>query len=166
LLLVGSGICNTYAFVVNDLMTPAGFDKHDGKVSGEIVVQQGKTRLRFGSRAHAGRHCALVMTVANPFAPDRCMLWVAGITGRGTQAAMTFVSDLLKNGASILQRRGLTYGFAPVVCIVRACVESGRNAPGSARVVDYEQLWAGDSTGRYENLLKSVSDRHVTPSSE
>lgn len=158
LLLVGSGICNTYAFVVNDLMTPARFDKHDGKVFGQIVVLQGDTKLRFGSRANAGRHCALVMTVANPFAPDRCMLWVAGITGRGTQAAMTFVSDLLKNGAQILQQRGLTYGFAPVVCIVRACVEAGKNAPGSARVVDYELLWAGDSTGRYENLLKSVRD--------
>jgi hypothetical protein len=152
ILLIGSGICNTYAFALNDLVTPVRFDKHEGRVHGQIVALDGSTKVRFGSRANAGRHCALIVTMVNPFAPNKRLVWVAGITGRATQAAMTLMADIVRRGRDALTNSGLPPQFKPVACVVRARGANGLEEPPRGRVARYEMLWAADASGDVVDL--------------
>jgi hypothetical protein len=150
-LLVGSGFCNAFSFAINDLIDIVHFEKHAGKIYAEIVATYGTSSLRFGSRALVGRYCGLVVHCISPFNLHRKLLWVAGTTGRGTQAAMRFVEGLALEPEETLTASGLPPTFPPIAAIVTAVDETGSDlhVPSSHGIRDYKVLGAFDSRNKY-----------------
>jgi hypothetical protein len=151
ILIVGSGLVNAFAFAINDLIEIAHFEKHSGAIYSEIVVRNGRERLKFGSRALIGRYCGLVVHCASPFNLHRRLLWVAGTTGRGTQAAMRLVEDLIFEPRETMAVNGLPTNHAFLGAIVTAQSELGSevDVPSNHGVSKYRLVGVIDSADEY-----------------
>lgn len=152
IILVGSGIVNTYAFVINDMIEPAHFVKTGGRIFDQIVVRSSKNKIKyFGPHTRSPKDCGLVGICCNPFNIDKKLLWIAGITGMGTQAAAKFVLDLSTKASTkdILKDKAENSNIShPILAIVSPSI------PGSPvkiseyykrwRIQDYRILWMAD----------------------
>lgn len=161
ILIIGSGIVNIYAFALNDIFYPAHFAKTGGKIFDQIVATSNKEQLYFGPHSIPPRDCGLVIISKSPFNLEKTLLWVAGITGMGTQATARFVWELIRDPKETLKRKiggGLN---DPIACVVGACVPEGPEGPWEIRnyykrwrIFDYRILWAVDQRGEPVNLWK------------
>jgi hypothetical protein len=154
ILIVGSGMCNSFSFAINDMIDIVHFEKHAGKIYPEIVAERQAGQLRFGSRALVGRYCGLVVHCLSPFNLHRRLLWVAGVTGRGTQAAMRFVESLALSPEETLATNGIPPRFPLIAAVVTAADEVGNemNVPSNQGIVSYRVVSAIDSNNRYLSL--------------
>jgi hypothetical protein len=154
ILLVGSGMCNAFSFAVNDMIDIVHFDKHAGKVYPEIVAKHQASYARFGSRALVGRYCGLVVHCLSPFNLHRRLLWVAGVTGRGTQAAMRFVESLTLRPEETLAINGIPARFPLIAAVVTAVDEEGNDihVPSNQGILNYKIVAAIDSNDNYLSL--------------
>jgi class 3 adenylate cyclase len=149
IIVVGSGIVNTYAYSFNDLMRPLRFDRHkSGNVIQLIIGKDGKRQFGHHAPTVDDRHAGLLLLCRNPFNVDRLMLWIAGISGLSTSAAARLARDFVKRPEGIL----------PVDCKCESpigCVVVSRgppNAPPSTfwarwRLTEYSLVWMVDNHG-------------------
>jgi hypothetical protein len=130
------------------------FEKHAGKIYSEIVAKHQGGTLRFGSRALVGRYCGIVVYCVSPFNLHRRLLWVAGTTGRGTQAAMRFVERLALEPQEALAESGLPVGFGPIAAVVTAIDELGNDLDVTSyhAITRYKVIGAIDSHNGYLSL--------------
>jgi hypothetical protein len=158
ILIIGSGIANIYAFALNDIFYPVKFAKTGGRIFDQIVAISNKEQVYFGPHAIPPRDCGLVIISKSPFNLEKTLLWVAGITGMGTQAAAGFMWELVRDPKETLRRRIGGSLSDPIACIVSACVSEEsweiRNYYRRWRILDYKILWAVDRSGKSVNLWK------------
>jgi hypothetical protein len=159
ILLVGSGMSNAFSFAINDLIDVVHFEKHAGRVYPEIVAKREADHLRFGSRALVGRYCGLVVHCVSPFNLHRRLLWVAGVTGRGTQAAMRFVESLVLEPEETLKSQGIPPRFPPIAAVVTAVDEAGNDmdTPSNRGITSYRVIGTIDSENSYLPLGNRLS---------
>lgn len=157
-LIIGSGIVNIYAFVLNDIFYPLHFVKTEGRIYDQIVATLNEGQLHFGPHGIPPRDCGLVTISKSPFNLERTLLWVAGITGMGTQVAARFVWELIRDPKETLRRKIGGSLNDPIACIVGAYVPNGlwetRSYYKRWRILDYNILWAIDQSGESVNLRK------------
>lgn len=160
-LLVGSGACNGYSFAINDLIEPLHFLKHSGSVQQELAATCRTDVWRYGARQRYGEYCGLVVHCRSPFNSRGSLLWAAGLTGRGTQAATRLVIDLARDAESTFKRHRLPLGFEPIACVVGVPFEPARREPPTdRRLFKYELLWAADAAGRHVELKPTGTTLH------
>ncbi len=136
IILVGSGVVNIYAFAFNDLIRPVHFSKNNGKVFDQIIATSNRGEENFGSHALPPKDCGLIAVSRNPLNLDKTLLWIAGITGIGTQSAARFVLDLISDPKAAL-REVTAESFAnPIACIVGPKISGG-----PWEVIDYYRRW-------------------------
>jgi hypothetical protein len=149
-LVIGSGLVNAFSFAINDLIQIAHFDKHAGKIYSEIVVNDAGKTLRFGSRALVGRYCGMVVHCISPFNLHRRLLWVAGTTGRGTQAAMRFVEACTLSSADTLAATGLSSRNPPIGAVVTAVGDvDSVDVPSTRGISRFRAFGLFDQRGDY-----------------
>jgi hypothetical protein len=102
IVIVGSGVVNTYAYSINDFL-PLRFDR--SRATQQIVdAICTKGGLRYGHHDKLdSSHCGLVIFSKSPFNLKKRMLWVAGITGLATAAAALCAKTLVESGNSVLK---------------------------------------------------------------
>jgi hypothetical protein len=151
ILLVGSGMCNAFSFAINDLIDIVHCEKHGGKIYPEIVAKRQAGHVRFGSRALVGRYCGLAVHCLSPFNLHRRLLWVAGVTGRGTQAAMRFVESLALEPGQALAANGMPPRFPLIAAVVTAVNEADNDmdVPSNQGIMNYRVVAAIDSNNKY-----------------
>lgn len=161
ILIIGSGIVNIHAFALNDILYPVHFVKAKGRIFHQIVATLNEEQLYFGPRGIPPRDCGLVIISKSPFNLERTLLWVAGITGMGTQAAARFVWELIRDPKETLRRRIGESMSNPIACILAADVPEGPHEGlwessyyKRWRILDYKILWALDQRGESINLWK------------
>ena len=90
----------------------------------------------------------------SPFNLHRRLLWVAGVTGRGTQAAMRFVESLALSPEETLAANGMPPRFPFIAAVVTAADEAGdeTNVPSDQGIVSYRVVSAIDSSNHYLSL--------------
>lgn len=152
---VGSSIVNIYAFALNDLILPLHFVKNssNNQIYDQIVATSKTGSMHFGphSKSPSPRDSALVIITKSPFnVVERSLLWVAGITGMGTQVASRFIWDLIKDPAILNQKLG-GHLINPIGCVVAPNIPLGlwdiSDYYRRWRVLDYKILWAVDKDG-------------------
>lgn len=161
ILIIGSGIVNTYAFSLNDIFYPIHFVKTGGRVFHQIVATSNREQVYFGPRGIPPRDCGLVIISKNPFNLEKTLLWVAGITGMGTQAAARFVWELIRDPKGTLRRKiGERLGDL-IAGVVGVDLPEGLHEGlwkssyyKRWRISDYKILWAVDQRGKSLNLWK------------
>lgn len=136
LLLVGSGIVNTYAFAFNDLVRPVRFSKAEGRIVDRIVVETAEGKTLYGPHANPPKDCGLIVLFRSPVNPHTHAVWIAGITGMGTQAAARFALDLVSDADATVRERLGSGDFNPIACVVGATTPSG-----SSDISDYYRRW-------------------------
>lgn len=156
IILIGSGIVNTYSFAFNDLIDPAHFVKNGGRIFDQIITTStlGTNGVKyFGPHTHTPKDCGLIVICKNPFNLKMNLLWIAGITGMGTQAAAAFVLDLIRRSPqSVLsEKAGEGVIKDPIACIVCPSVTQGTREISEYyqrwRIPDYRILWMCDGAG-------------------
>lgn len=156
ILIIGSGIVNVYAFVLNDLLCPVHFVKTKGRVFDQIVATSNKGQLHFGHHGIPPMDCGLVLISKSPFNLEKTLFWVAGITGIGTQAAAKFVWELIRDSKQTLSRNLKDGLSGPIACVIGAYVPQGVWEISSYykrwRISDYRILWAVDQCGKSVDL--------------
>ncbi|NQT01320.1 MAG: hypothetical protein HQ580_04820 [Planctomycetes bacterium] len=156
ILIIGSGIVNVYAFVLNDILCPIHFVKTKGRIFDQIVATSNKGQLHFGHHSIPPRDCGLVLISKSPFNLENTLFWVAGITGIGTQAAAKFVWDLTQDSKQTLRKNFKGSLSDPIACVVGAHVPKGvweiSNYNKRWRISDYRILWAVDHSGNSVDL--------------
>jgi class 3 adenylate cyclase len=152
LLIVGSGTVNSYAFAFNDLVRPVRFARADGRVVDKIVVQSTQGRVTYGPHAAPPADCGFVALFRSPVNPERHAVWVAGITGMGTQAAARFAFDLISDADATIRKRLGSTDFNPIACVVGATTPSGSTDISGYyrhwRITEYALVVGIDSEGR------------------
>lgn len=127
-IIVGSGATNLYALVLNDVFEPLHFVKSEGRTSDQIVA--GSKHIKyFGRHATLPEDSGLILMSRSVFNLEKMIVWIAGNTGMGTQAAAIFLKDLIKGQVNIDDRA--------VGCVVGASVPKGVNAI----ISDYFRKW-------------------------
>jgi len=156
--LIGSGIVNIYAFALNDIFFPLHFVKTRGRIFDQIVATTAKEQLYFGPHGIPPRDCGLVIISKSPFNLEKILVWVAGITGMGTQAAAILMRELTRDPDGALRRKGVKDLNNPIACVVCPHIAEGpweiRNYYKRWRISDYKILWAVDQQGRSVNLSR------------
>lgn len=133
-----------YALVLNDLFEPLHFIKSDGRALDQIVAGSKDTRMLFGRHATPPENSGLIIMSKSVFNLDKTIIWIAGITGMGTQAVTAFFKNLLRGQAHIDDRA--------IGCVIGPVVKTGVNADISQyyrkwRISDYEGLCWVDQDG-------------------
>jgi hypothetical protein len=158
LVVVGSPTVNLYAHAINATL-PAGFiEGPDRPLQLRVAVDSGDAK-RFPERiehSSSDRNYGLVMTTHSPLNPDKQLLWIAGISGMGTQAAARFVRDLIRQPDNTIeqvereaQRSTNSDESQPAnVVIVKPSFGAGFNVnhyiEGGWRITGYKIVWAGN----------------------
>ncbi len=153
IIIIGSGMVNIYAFALNDIFEPAHFLKTDGRVLNQIVAISKKGKVHYGPHASLPQDSGIIIIARSPFNLDKTILWVAGITGIGTQAVANFLKDLISDAASSLHKLNIPNSTQPIACVVGA--ETKGTGFGWAisdyyrrwRILDYKVLWIVDRNG-------------------
>lgn len=148
IIVVGSGIVNTYAYCFNDLIKPLNFARSPQSVPNVMdMITTGDSRLTFGDHGtHSDdRHSGLLVTCKNPFNVEKSMLWIAGITGMGTSCAARLALDFLRNGRNTVPQGSRC--LSPIACVVSRKPQP--NLPetrygGRWRIRDYRLVWMTD----------------------
>lgn len=152
LMVVGSGVVNTYAFAFNDLVRPVHFAKAEGRVFDQILAETCDGRRVYGSHAAPPRDCGFAVILRSPVNPDKHVVWIAGITGMGTQAAARFAWDIVTDPDATLRERLGSRDFSPIACVVAATTPSGSTDISALyrrwRIADYIIVLAIDREGR------------------
>jgi hypothetical protein len=155
---------STYAWVVNDLLEPVRFQRHQGSFLNRVVAAGAdghgyRQEWEFGERDERMPHCGLVVLSRSPFAPEHDLLWIAGSSGPDTLAASQFVLDMVTDPVGTLDRARVPAGFAPTACVLgsRDKERMARREPagrprGQARprrwhARDDHLVWAADAGG-------------------
>jgi len=136
LLLVGSAMVNSYAFAFNDLVRPVRFSKADDRAVDRIVVESANETTLYGSHAANPRDCGFVALFRSPVNPDKHVVWIAGVTGMGTQAAARLAFDLVCDAEDTIRERLGSADFNPIACVVGATTPSG-----SSDISEYYRRW-------------------------
>lgn len=153
IIIVGSGTVNIYAFALNDLFQLVHFVKTRGRVLNQIVATSQKEQVYFGPHALPPEDSGLLIISKSPFNPDKALLWIAGITGMGTQAAAKFLKDMVIDPQYTIRKIGAQKPTPPVACIigaeVRIPLEDWRVSDYYRRwkITDYKVLWMVDRDG-------------------
>jgi hypothetical protein len=151
IVLIGSGIVNIYAFAFNDIIRPAHFVKAEDRVLDQIVATSRDGRIFFGPHALPPRDCGLVTISKSPFNLEKTLLWIAGITGMGTQAVAKFVFDLIQDPSRPLRKGTAAALIDPIACIVGSRIPKGPwqifDYYRRWRIADYKILWMVDRNG-------------------
>jgi len=150
ILLVGSSIVNIYAYALNDLLFPVHFAKAEGQVFDLIIATSKEGTEYFGPHGIPPRDSAIVITSRSPFNREKALLWVAGITGMGTQAATRLVWDLVRDPVILSQKIEARLDN-PIACVVAPYIPEGlweiSDYYKRWRILDYKILWAVDKDG-------------------
>lgn len=162
-LIVGSGTANMYANAINSVYFPLRFVAgEDNRIHGEIVADdQSKGDDEPGKKTYYGRHgstggiyehAGLVIVSKSIFNLDKSLVWVAGTTGMGTQAAMAFLRDLL------LRKVPAGLETQAIGAVVTPHVPNGRVGEYFKRwrIADYSILHQIDANGH--KLVSARSD--------
>lgn len=117
------GLANTYAWVVNDLLEPVRFQRHQGSFLNRVVAtgpdgHGGRQEWEFGERNDRVPHCGLVVLSRSPFAPEHDLLWIAGSSGPDTLAASQFVLNMVMDPVATLDQARVPAGFTPTACVI------------------------------------------------
>jgi len=136
MLIVGSGIVNTYAFAINDLVRPVRFSKAESRVMDRVVVETAEGKTLYGPHADPPKDCGFIVLLRSPVNPHAHAVWIAGITGMGTQAAARCALDLVSDADATVRERLGTGNFNPIACVVGATTPSG-----SSDIADYYRRW-------------------------
>ncbi len=156
IIIIGSGMVNTYAFALNDIFYPVHFVKTQGRCLDQIIATSKDRELHFGSHALPPKHSGLIAISKNPFSINKYMLWVAGITGIATQSTYGFLKDILlhandtiQDDISIFLEQNL-----PIACVIGP--DQGKmdkewttaNYYDRLRIPSYQVLWMVDRDGK------------------
>lgn len=159
-IVVGSGMVNIYAFAINELCGPVRFVKSQGRILDKIVLTvDGAPPQFFGPHAttrddYEWKDCGLMVLCNSPFNAERMMLWIAGISGMGTQAVAAFLRDIVVDASEALARANVPSSTEPIACVVGARPRANSDGYsiqdyyGKWRVSDYEVLALIDRDGR------------------
>ncbi len=162
--LVVGGISNLYSFAINGLFDSISgklekhcsigrvhFVKAKGRMFNQIMATSTTGIEFFGHHTNYPIDSAIVLITRNPFSLDeeekRTLLWVAGITGKGTQAAARFVWELVgsRDAQEVFSRRsGGNLTSPPIACVIAPDIPQEW---GRWRILEYKILWAVDKDG-------------------
>lgn len=148
IVMVGSPVVNLFAYAINRVLM-AGFEDVNGGPM-RIRIGCGNGHQRFPSAFRHGSshyHYGLVLFDRSPVNPSHSVLWIAGITGMGTQAAARFARDLVASPDKALGALGTK---RPNVVVVKPRWHTGfgpEDYQGMWRVSDYEVEWSGRTDG-------------------
>lgn len=156
IVLIGSGMVNTYSFALNDIFHPLHFMKTQGRCLDQIVATSEGRTLHFGSHAHPPKNSSLVLLSKNPFNVDKYLLWIAGISGVATQVAYSFVKDLIVSPkTAVISGKSDQSQEPPIACVVGPDIRSPATAAwtlhdyyGRLRIPGYKLIWAIDRQSR------------------
>jgi hypothetical protein len=153
IIIIGSGMVNIYAFVLNDIFYPIHFLKTGGRVVNQIVATSNAGILHFGPHAISPKDSGLIVISKSPFNSEKSILWVAGITGMGTQAVASFLKDLILDTRSILSKIGIPNSTYPIACVIGAKTRGSESDWKISdyykrwRILDYDVVWLVDLNG-------------------
>lgn len=152
--LVGSGATNMYSLVLNDVFRPMRFYRttersgfqHGRSLDTIVATAADGTETFYGRHAEANEDAGLMIMAKSAFNLDRTMLFVAGITGMGTQAVFNLLKDIAVGRARLHDQA--------IGCIISPRVpESNRDGSDISeyyrkwRISDYEILHQIDHDG-------------------
>jgi hypothetical protein len=143
IIIVGSGATNLYALVLNDIFKPIHFIKSQGRALDQIVAGTGNDKKYFGRHALPPDNPGLIILSKSAFNPAKIIIWMAGVSGMGTQAVTTFFRDLLKGQVSIDDQA--------IGCVVAPRVPDQADIAdyyGRWRLSDYELIYLVDRNGK------------------
>lgn len=160
---VGSPVVNLYAHAVNTVFSPsastsgpAGFETDPQHPFRILVREPHQSVRRFPERMHHSgnnRHYGLAILCQSPFNPEKTLLWVAGISGLGTQAVARFVHDMVRDSDRCLREKRLEDCLDvtdPTVAVLEPAAQGGLSigdyVKGGWRVSDYSIVWLGRPT--------------------
>jgi hypothetical protein len=153
IVIIGSGMVNIYAFALNDILSPVHFIKTRGRVLNQIVATSIEGEEHFGPHALPPKDSGLIIVSKSPFNLEKLLVWVAGITGMGTQAVTSFLKDLIVDAGSIWRRMGVPTLAYPIACVVGAKTRGTEDEWDLFdyyrrwRIFDYKALWIADANG-------------------
>jgi len=130
MIILGSSKVNCFARQLSRFVNPIHFAEAEGAFAGFI---SDRGRLRFGLDS-TDRDVGLVVACRNPYNPEKRVLWLAGITGLGSQATQCFLRDVLFEPSN--DRVAEVSRLRPCACVVRALPTDRRHTP--IRLTDYE----------------------------
>ena len=85
--------------------------------------------------------------IINPINPSKFLLWIAGISGIGTQAAARFVRDLVLKPKTTFDEWEINIQDNPNIAVVKPSLQGDRKIQhyikGNWRISDYEVIWSG-----------------------
>lgn len=149
---VGSPVVNLFALAVNKVLPCAGFTVDHSGLMRIRVRENGRDRYfpEGGGHSELDSSFALVVLTHNPMNPKHQLLWVAGITGMGTQAAACFVRDLVLSPKTTLDRVKDRGRDKPTIAVIRPKWQAGYDKEhyvrGQWRVSEYEVIWLGNQS--------------------
>ncbi|MBM4432844.1 MAG: hypothetical protein FJ025_02445 [Chloroflexi bacterium] len=152
-IIIGSGTANIYAFALNDIIHPVHFVKTRDRVLDQIVATSKEGELYFGPHASPPKDAGLIIISKNPFNLERTLLWIAGITGIGTQAVANLLRDLILDTGSTLMREDIPDSTQPIACVAGPDIRGVGNDWGISdyykrlRILDYKIAWMVDRSG-------------------
>lgn len=154
IVIIGSGIVNIYAFTLNDIFHPVHFAKTEDRVLNQIIATSNEEgQIYFGPHGLPPKDSGLIIVSKSPFNLDKALLWVAGISGMGTQAVANFLRDMTLDAGSTLRKIGVPDTARPIACVVGA-KERGTGEDRRLsdyyrrwRILDYSVLWMVDRKG-------------------
>ena len=155
LVLVGSGATNMYSLVLNDIFGPVHFyrarerfgDQYGRSLDTIVVTGHDGKEDFYGRHAEANEDAGLMIIAKSAFNLRRMMIFMAGITGMGTQAVFSLLKDIAWDRARLHKEA--------IGCIVSPKVRSSLKDASDIseyyrkwRISDYEILRQIDRDGR------------------
>jgi hypothetical protein len=123
--------------------------KAGNRVLNQIKVIHGEKEIIFGHHGDYDiKDCGFIILSKNPFNIDKSLLWISGITGKGTQAAAKFVLDLINDNRFTQFDLHKTIGV--VLCAGKKGVDDIDDYYKNWRVSDYNILYTLDSNWQFE----------------
>ena len=112
-IIVGSGTMNIYAALLNHVFEPLHFAMPpDGRSTEPIIAGGLRNQTHFGLHADGSHDSGFIMLAKSIFNLDKSIVWIAGITGMATQAALASLKDLL-TGYIAIDDRAIGYVVSP-----------------------------------------------------
>ncbi|QUY40410.1 caspase, EACC1-associated type [Acaryochloris marina] len=107
-IVVGSGTINLYAALLNHVIEPLKFSMTpDGRCTEPVVAGGSNNKTYFGSHSNDHPHAGFVIISKSIFNLDNNVIWIGGITGMATQAALSFFTDLLSGDFDFIKDRAI-----------------------------------------------------------
>ncbi len=147
---IGSPVVNLFALAINKVLPGGGFSMERAGPMRIRVREKGRDRYFPEGSKHSEMDSgfALVVLTHNPMNPKHQLLWIAGISGLGTQAAARFVRDLVLGPKTTLDNFRDKGSDKPNLAVIRPKWQAGYNEEhyvrGQWRVSEYEVVWLGN----------------------